>query len=90
MRRTLLATAAAAALLAATTSAALAGPPAHGESKYGLGVIVHCEAPFGALVAGSTDVEGHRPVTGGAKAFITFMAQNPAAAALHGCVFPEG
>jgi hypothetical protein len=87
MRRTFLATVAAAALLAATASAALAGPPAHGESKYGLGVIVHCGAPFGTLVAASKDVEGHRPVKGGAKAFITFMAANPEIAAAHGCFF---
>jgi hypothetical protein len=89
MRRTVLATAAAVALLVATASAALAGPPEHGESKYGLGVIVHCGAPFGQLVAASKDAEGHRPVTGGAKGFITFMAANPAIGAAHGCFIEE-
>ena len=85
MRRTVLATAAAVALLAATASAALAGPPAHGESMYGLGVIVHCGAPFGELVAASKDLAGHRPVTGGVKAFIT----NTDLAEAHGCVFED-
>ena len=70
VRRTVLATAAATALLAATAATALAGPPAHGESQFGKGVQAHCGAPFGQLVKASKGAEGHRPVTGGSKAFI--------------------
>ena len=88
MRRTVLATAAAVALLAATATTALAGPPGHGESKFGKGVQAHCGAPFGQLVKASKGLEGHRPVRGGAKAFIMAMAADPEAAAAHGCVFP--
>ena len=86
MRRTLLAAAATVALLATTASAAVAFP----ESKaYGKGVQVHCTAyeNFGQYVEASKGVAGHRPVKGGAKAFITFMVDpaNADVAEAHGC-----
>ena len=90
MRRTLIATTAAVALLAATASAAVAGPTDHPRAAYGKGVIVHCAlGPFGQYVKASKDVAGHRPVKGGAKAFITFMAANPEIAEAHGCFLPD-
>ena len=89
MKRTLGIALAAAFAISAISAPALAGPPAHGESKYGLGVKAHCGAPFGQLVKASKEVPGHRPVKGGAKGFITFMAANPEIGAAHGCVFPE-
>ncbi|MEX1295025.1 MAG: hypothetical protein AB1Z67_02530 [Candidatus Limnocylindrales bacterium] len=97
MRRTIIATAAAVALLAATAASAAAAPTEHPRASYGKGVLVHCSAPFGQLVQASKDVDGHRPVKGGAKAFITTMAalatsEDPAERELayaHGCFVPE-
>ena len=89
MRRTILATAAAVALLATTASAAVAFP--ENGKAYGKGVQFHCTAQknFGQYVKASKGVAGHRPVKGGAKAFITFMAENPTEAQLHGCFLPD-
>ena len=84
MRRSIVVLAMTIVFVLAMASAALAGPPAHGESKFGKGIIAHCGMPYGQLVKDSP----HGSASG-AKAFITFMAANPAAAEKHGCVFPD-
>lgn len=78
MRRTVIATATATALLAATISSAVAYK--ENGNGYGLGVKVHCGAPYGQLVQQAQP--GH-PIIG-AKAFIT----NIELATLHGCFAP--
>jgi len=88
MRRSIVVLAMTIVFVLAMTSAALAGPPDHGQSKFGKGVQAHCGAPYGQLVKAAVAADAHDNFSGGAKGFITYMAANPDAAALHGCVFP--
>ena len=87
MRRSIVVLAMTIVFVLAMTSAALAGPPEHGQSKFGKGVQAHCLAPYGQLVkqAVQADIPGHGPFVG-AKAFIT----NKDLALAHGCVFDLG
>ena len=84
MRRSIVVLAMTIVFVLAMASAALAGPPAHGQSKFGKGVIAHCGMPYGQFVKQSP-----HDSASGAKAFIITMATNPVAAEVHGCEFPE-
>lgn len=83
MRRSFVVLAMTIVFVLAMASAALAGPPGHGESKYGLGIQAHCGAPYGQLVKQAVLGDYHDGPFAGAKAFIT----NTEVAEAHGCVF---
>jgi hypothetical protein len=84
MRRSIVVLAMTIVFVLAMASAALAGPPEHGQGKFGKGIIAHCGMPYGQFVKDSP----HESASG-AKAFIITMATNSEAAAIHGCVFPD-
>jgi uncharacterized protein YqgC (DUF456 family) len=70
MRRSVLVLAMALVFVLAMAASALAGPPAHGESKFGKGITSHCGATYGQLVSAaiqSGHIEG--PVSG-ARGFV--------------------
>lgn len=71
MRQSAIVLAMALVFVLAMATSALAGPPAHGESKFGKGITSHCGATYGQLVSAAIQSDHIDGPVSGARAFAT-------------------